>query len=226
MEQPLILVVDDEPDVAQLLSLQLTMEKYRVQIAYDGPTAIEYVRSLTPDLIILDVMLPAMDGYETCRRIREFSNVPILMLTANIQDQQIVSGLDSGADDYMTKPYSPSQLLARVRALLRRIPPQRPIITAGEGLMVLDRQRRELKVKDKVIDLTPTEYQLLILLADSVGQVVPHEKLLGSIWGSGKESDHDSLKVYIWHLRRKLEDNPRQPKILLTEWGVGYRLAE
>ena len=92
--------------------------------------------------------------------------------------------------------------------------------------MLLDRQRRELKVKDQVVDLTPTEYQLLILLAENVGQVVPHEKLLSSIWGSGKESDHDSLKVYIWHLRRKLEENPRQPKLLLTEWGIGYRLAE
>lgn len=226
MEQPLIIVVDDEPDVAQILSLQLTMEGYRVHSANDGPTAIELVRAHTPDLVILDIMMPNMDGYEVCNRIREFTSTPILMLTANIQDQQVVSGLDSGADDYVTKPYSPIQLLARVRALLRRVPPVRMVIKAGEGALHLDRQRRELKVNDKVIDLTPTEYQVLMLLAENVGQVVPHEKLLSTIWGSGKESDHDSLKVYIWHLRRKLEDNPRQPKLLLTEWGVGYRLAE
>lgn len=226
MEQPMIVVVDDEPDVAQLLSLQLTLEGYRVQVAHDGPTAIQLAKAINPDLIILDVAMPNMDGYTACRAIREFSNTPILMLTAYNQDHQVVSGLDSGADDYVAKPYSPSQLLARVRALLRRVPPLRAVISAGEGAMLLDRQRRELKIKDQVVDLTPTEYQLLILLAENVGQVVPHEKLLSSIWGSGKESDHDSLKVYIWHLRRKLEENPRQPKLLLTEWGIGYRLAE
>ena len=226
MEQPMIVVVDDEPDVAQLLSLQLTMDGYRVQVAHNGPTAIHLSKAINPDLIILDVAMPNMDGYEVCRNIREFSNAPILMLTAYNQDHQVVSGLDSGADDYVAKPYSPNQLLARVRALLRRVPPLRTVISAGDGAMLLDRQRRELKVKDQVVDLTPTEYQLLILLAENVGQVVPHEKLLSSIWGSGKESDHDSLKVYIWHLRRKLEENPRQPKLLLTEWGIGYRLAE
>jgi len=226
MEQPMIVVVDDEPDVAQLLSLQLTMDGYRVQVAHDGPTAIQLTRAINPDLIILDVAMPNMDGYTVCRNVREFSNAPILMLTAYNQDHQVVSGLDSGADDYVAKPYSPNQLLARVRALLRRVPPLRTVISAGDGAMLLDRQRRELKVKDQVVDLTPTEYQLLILLAENVGQVVPHEKLLSSIWGSGKESDHDSLKVYIWHLRRKLEENPRQPKLLLTEWGIGYRLAE
>lgn len=226
MEQPLIIVVDDEPDVAHILTLQLTVEGYRVQSANDGPTAIELARTVSPDLIILDIMMPVMDGYEVCRRIREFSSTPILMLTANIQDQQVASGLDSGADDYVTKPYSAVQLLARVRALLRRVPPVRAIISAGDGTLQLDRQRRELKINDKVIDLTPTEYQLLMLLAENVGQVVPHEKLLSTICGSGKESDHDSLKVYIWHLRRKLEENPRQPKLLLTEWGIGYRLAE
>lgn len=226
MEQPMIVVVDDEPDVAQLLSLQLTMDGYRVQVAHDGPTAIQLTRAINPDLIILDVAMPNMDGYTVCRNVREFSNAPILMLTAYNQDHQVVSGLDSGADDYVAKPYSPNQLLARVRALLRRVPPLRTVISAGDGAMLLDRQRRELKVKDQVVDLTPTEYQLLILLAENVGHVVPHEKLLSSIWGSGKESDHDSLKVYIWHLRRKLEENPRQPKLLLTEWGIGYRLAE
>jgi two-component system, OmpR family, KDP operon response regulator KdpE len=227
MEQPLIVVVDDEHDVAQLLSLQLSMEGYRVQIAHDGQSAIDLVRALSPDLIILDVMMPHMDGYTVCRTIREFSNTPILMLTAHYtKDQQVVSGLDSGADDYVAKPYDSAMLMARVRALLRRVPPVRTVITAGDGAMLLDRQRRELKVNDQVVDLTPTEYQLLMLLAENVGQVVPHEKLLSSIWGSGKESDHDSLKVYIWHLRRKLEENPRQPKLLLTEWGIGYRLAE
>lgn len=227
MDQTLILVVDDEPDVAQLLQLQLSTEGFRVQIALDGMTAIDVCRTLEPNLVILDVMMPQMSGFEVCERIREFSNVPILMLTARAQgDQDVAVGLDSGADDYVTKPYSPIQLLARVRALLRRAPAPKNVITAGEGAMKLDRQRRELRIEDRVIDLTPTEYQLLNLLAENVGEVVPHEKLLNTIWGSGKESDHDSLKVYIWHLRRKLEDNPRQPKLLLTEWGVGYRLAE
>ena len=227
MDQPLILVVDDEPDVAQLLSLQLSSEGYRVQVALDGPTAIEQSRAIEPNLIILDVMMPHMSGFEVCQKIREFSNAPILMLTARAQgDKDVAVGLDSGADDYVTKPYSPIQLLARVRALLRRAPAPKNIIIAGNGAIKLDRQRRELRVDERVIDLTPTEYQLLSLLAEHAGEVVPHDKLLSTIWGSGKESDHDSLKVYIWHLRRKLEDNPRQPKLLLTEWGVGYRLAE
>ncbi|MBP8252287.1 MAG: response regulator transcription factor [Herpetosiphon sp.] len=225
MEYPLILVIDDELDVAQMLSIQLQMDKYRVRVANDGLTGIEMVRMYGPDLVILDVMMPVMDGHEVCRNIRQFSNVPILMLTAK-GESDMVAGLDGGADDYMSKPYETTKLSARVRALLRRVPPMRSIITAGNGSMVLDRQRRELKVNDKPVELTPTEYQLLMMLAENVGEIVPHEKLLSSIWGSGKDSDHDSLKVYIWHLRRKLEDNPRQPKILLTEWGIGYRLAE
>lgn len=226
MDQPLILVVDDDPDLAQLLALQLHTEGYRTQIAHDGMTAIELARANTPDLVILDVTMPNMSGYETCQRLREFSSAPVLMLTARVRDQDVAEGLDRGADDYVTKPYSPIELQARVRALLRRVPPQKTIISAGGGLLQLDRQRRELKVDGKGVDLTPTEYQLLTLLAEHVGEVVTHQTLLSSVWGTEGDSDHDSLKVYIWHLRRKIEKNPRQPKILLTEWGVGYRLAE
>lgn len=226
MDQPLILIVDDDPDLSQLLTIQLEGEGYRTLVANDGQSGIERARIHSPDLIILDVTMPNMSGLEVCERVREFSAAPILMLTARTRDQDAAVGLDTGADDYVTKPYSPIELQARVRALLRRVPPSKTIITAGNGKLRLDRQKRELKLNEKAVDLTPTEYQLLNTLAEHVGEVVTHQTLLNTVWGTDSDSEHDSLKVYIWHLRRKLEENPRQPQILLTEWGIGYRLAE
>jgi two-component system KDP operon response regulator KdpE len=170
-------------------------------------------------------MMPEMDGLEACSRVREFSRVPVLMLTARVQSADIVTGLDKGADDYLVKPFNMDELSARIRALLRRVPiAYRPIV-AGNGEIQIDQQKREVSVRGELVDLTPTEYQLLMILAENAGKVVEHEQLLRAVWGQEFTKDNDYLKVYIWHLRRKLEQDPRNPKLLLTEWGVGYRLV-
>src|SRR5690606_10858541 len=177
------------------------------------------------DLVILDVMLPIMDGREACKRLREFSQVPVLMLTARVQSQDIVNGLNSGADDYLLKPFNMDELMARVRALLRRVPsPNRPV-TAGRNEICIDQQKREVMVRNEPVDITPTEYDLLVMLAENAGKVLEHETLLRGVWGQEYTKDNDYLKVYIWHLRRKLEQDPRDPKLLLTEWGIGYRMV-
>lgn len=182
------------------------------------------MREHRPDLVVLDVNMPEMDGVEACAKIREFSQVPILMLTARVKSYDIVAGLDHGADDYLGKPFNMDELLARIRALLRRVPAVNRPLVAGGGEIQIDQQRREVLVRDVVVDLTPTEFELLVLLAEHAGTVLKHERLLQSVWGEDYARDNDYLKVYIWHLRRKLEEDPRNPRLLLTEWGVGYRL--
>jgi two-component system KDP operon response regulator KdpE len=207
MEQRKILIVDDESGLRELVRINLEHEGYGVVQAENGVQGLEAVQGEHPDLVIMDVMMPEMDGWEACRKLREFSQVPVLMLTARVQSQDIVTGLDSGADDYLLKPFNMDELMARVRALLRRVPsPNRPV--GGEP-----------------VDLTPTEYDLLLLLAENAGTVLEHEVLLRGVWGQEYTKDNDYLKVYIWHLRRKIEIDPRDPKLLLTEWGVGYRLV-
>jgi|FLYN01.1.fsa_nt_gi two-component system KDP operon response regulator KdpE len=224
-DQRTILIVDDEPGLRELVRINLEHEGFRVLQAENGIQGLELVRAQQPDLVILDVMMPEMDGWEACRKLREFSQVPVLMLTAKVQSQDIVTGLDSGADDYLLKPFNMDELMARVRALLRRVPsPNRPVL-AGNGEIAIDKQKREVLVRGEPVDLTPTEYDLLLMLAENAGTVLEHETLLRSVWGQEYTKDNDYLKVYIWHLRRKLEQDPRAPKLLLTEWGVGYRLV-
>ena len=225
MEQRRILVVDDEAGLRELVRINLEHEGFAVFQAENGAQCLEMVHESRPDLVIMDVMMPEMDGWEACKKIREFSTVPVLMLTARVQSQDIVAGLDSGADDYLLKPFNMDELMARVRALLRRVPsPNRPV-AAGNGEIVIDKQKREVRVRNEVVDLTPTEYDLLLLLAENAGTVMEHETLLRGVWGQEYTKDNDYLKVYIWHLRRKIELDPRDPKVLLTEWGVGYRLV-
>ena len=225
MEQRRILVVDDEAGLRELVRINLEHEGFAVFQAENGAQCLEMVHESRPDLVIMDVMMPEMDGWEACKKIREFSTVPVLMLTARVQSQDIVAGLDSGADDYLLKPFNMDELMARVRALLRRVPsPNRPV-AAGNGEIVIDKQKREVRVRNEVVDLTPTEYDLLLLLAENAGAVMEHEALLRGVWGQEYTKDNDYLKVYIWHLRRKIELDPRDPKVLLTEWGVGYRLV-
>lgn len=225
MEKRTILVVDDEAGLRDLVRINLEHEGYAVLQAENGVEALAAIREGRPDLVIMDVMMPEMDGWEACRRLREFSTVPVLMLTAKIQSRDIVTGLDSGADDYLLKPFNMDELLARVRALLRRVPsPNRPV-TAGGGEIAIDKQKREVLVRSEPVDLTPTEYDLLLMLAENAGSVMGHEALLQGVWGQEYTRDNDYLKVYIWHLRRKIEQDPRDPKLLLTEWGVGYRLV-
>jgi two-component system, OmpR family, KDP operon response regulator KdpE len=225
MQQRRILVVDDEPGLRELVRINLEHEGFGVFQAENGAQGLSAVQEHQPDLVIMDVMMPEMDGWEACRKLREFSQVPVLMLTAKVQSQDIVTGLDSGADDYLVKPFNMDELMARVRALLRRVPsPNRPV-AGGNGEIVIDKQKREVLVRGEPVDLTPTEYDLLLMLAENAGTVLEHEALLRSVWGQEYTKDNDYLKVYIWHLRRKLEQDPRDPKLLLTEWGVGYRLV-
>jgi two-component system KDP operon response regulator KdpE len=225
MQQRRILIVDDEAGLRELVRINLEHEGFAVLQAENGAQCLDMVHESQPDLIIMDVMMPEMDGWEACKKLREFSQVPVLMLTARVQSQDIVTGLDSGADDYLLKPFNMDELMARVRALLRRVPsPNRPV-TAGNGEIGIDKQTREVLVRNESVDLTPTEYDLLVLLAENAGTVMEHESLLRGVWGQEYTKDNDYLKVYIWHLRRKIEIDPRDPKILLTEWGVGYRLV-
>ncbi len=224
MDQRKILVVDDEPGLRELVRINLEHEGFGVVQAENGHVALELVKEQIPDLVILDIMMPGIDGLEVCRRIREFSTVPVLMLTARVQDKDIVTGLDSGADEYLLKPFNMDVLVAHVRALLRRVRPANRPVVAGNSEIHIDKQKREVLVRGEPVDLTPTEYDLLLLLAENAGTVMAHEALLQGVWGQEYTKDNDYLKVYIWHLRRKLENDPREPKLLLTEWGVGYRL--
>lgn len=225
MAERRILIIDDDPQLRESVTIVLTTQEYDVQAAPNGKEGIAQVSERAPDLIVLDVNLPDMLGFEVVREIRRFSNVPVLMLTGRAESSDIVSGLDSGADDYLTKPFKPDELLARVRALLRRVPSAEQPITAGEGQLEIDTKMRIVRVRGEQVDLTPTEYQLLLLLAQHPGEVLDHQTLLQRVWGEEYVNDTAYLKVYIWHLRRKLELSPHDPKIVMTEWGVGYRLA-
>ncbi len=225
MEQRTILVVDDDNGLRELIRINLEHEGYNVIQAANGLQCVTAVREQRPDMVILDVMMPEMDGLEACGKVREFSQVPILMLTAKVQSEDVITGLDRGADDYLIKPFNMDELSARIRALLRRVPPAYRPLSAGDGQITIDQQKREVRVRDEVVDLTPTEYHLLLILAEHAGRVVEHETLLRAVWGQEYTKDNDYLKVYIWHLRRKIELDPRNPKLLLTEWGVGYRLV-
>ena len=223
-----IMVVDDEPGLRRLLNLLFSNAGYRVVEANSGPDCLKQLETTAVDLIVLDIMMPEMDGREVCQQIRNAKNmVPVLMLTARTQSRDIVMGLDCGADDYMLKPFDMDELLARVRALLRRSNVVQHTRIVGAGELVIDTHTRKVTVKGVDVELTPTEYALLSVLAEHAGNVVPHETLLHSVWGPNSQHDQDYLKVYMWHLRRKIEPNSgRSPRLLLTEWGVGYRLVQ
>ncbi len=227
-QQQSILVVDDEPGLRKLLNLLFSNAGYTVREASNGADCLNQIAIAPPDLVVLDVMMPEMDGRDVCQRIRQDANmVPVLMLTARTQSRDVVMGLDCGADDYMLKPFDMDELLARVRALLRRSNVAQSVRVVGFGEITIDTQSHKVTVKGVNVDLTPTEYALLSVLADNVGSVVPHDTLLRAVWGEDSQHDQDYLKVYMWHLRRKIEPNAgRSPRLLLTEWGVGYRLVQ
>jgi len=223
-----ILVVDDEPRVVRLVSEVLTAMGYQVIAAARGKSAIEMVAMEQPDLVLLDILMPlGPDGYEVCRRIREFSDVPVIMLTAKAQETDILHGFDVGADDYLTKPFSAKELVARVRAVLRRV--QRPeeivttTLTCGE--LEIDYARHTVRVRGEQVSLTRTEYALLRQLALNVNRVMLHRDLLAEIWGPEYLNDIDYLRAYIRYLRRKLEAHPSNPQHILTSPGIGYMLA-
>ncbi len=224
-ESRTILITDDDQSLREMIRVSLEYEGYRVLQAQNGTECLALMRRLRPDMVILDVIMPEMDGLETCQNIRRFSDVPVLILTARTQSEDVITGLDRGADDYLIKPFNMDELLARIRALLRRVPLANRPLMAGNGSLVIDQQKREVTVHGKTVDLTPTEYQLLLNLTEQAGAVVEHERLMRAVWGEDCNKDNEYLKVYIWHLRRKLEQDPRKPELLLTEWGVGYRLV-
>jgi two-component system KDP operon response regulator KdpE len=228
MDQATILVIDDDKLTARMITDQLNEEGHTVHVAHDGREGLRQMYSHQPDLIILDVLMPEMDGWTTCRRIREVSNVPIIMLTARDRPQDIIRGLDEGADEYVTKPFEMSVLLARVRAVLRRVslPPtlrQKEDVSYSDEYLTFNPVDRRVMIDGELVKLTPTEYNLLALLIKNSGRVLPYRSLLEQVWGWEYIDDVDYLRVYIWHLRRKLEPDPKNPRYVLTEHGVGYR---
>jgi DNA-binding response OmpR family regulator len=220
-----ILVVEDELRYARAIGVNLEASGYEVTTAPRGQLAIEMVANEEPDLVLLDIRMSGMDGWEVCQRIREFSAVPIIMLTALAQDVDKVKGLDLGADDYVTKPFSVDELLARVRAALRRaeLPgqaPAHPTFQAGD--LLIDFARQRVFVRGQEVDLTPTEYRLLCELARQVGRVLVPEYLLEKVWGLGYEGENHLLWQAVSRLRRRIERDPRQPEYVQTRPGMGY----
>jgi two-component system KDP operon response regulator KdpE len=224
-----ILVVDDEPKLVRLVREVLTGTGYAVMSTGRGEDAIQMASLEQPDLILLDLVLSGTtDGYEVARRVREFSDVPIIMLTAKARESDLLRGFDAGADDYLTKPFSSQELLVRVRALLKRARrepagPVRSEIVCGE--LRIDLARHRVTRGDQVIHLTPTEYDLLRTLAEHANQVMLHEQLLTAVWGSEYRDDLDYLRAYIRYLRQKIESDPAAPKLIVTNLGVGYMLV-
>jgi len=227
MNSEKVLVVDDDPALLPLIEYTFSREGYEVYSAADGKEALRKFFAHRPNLVLLDIMMPRLDGWETCRRIREVSDVPIIMLTARGQDEDIVRGLDYGADDYLTKPFSIKVLLARVRAVLRRaaLPPTEYEQTASyaDDYLTVDLKERRVTVRGKAVKLTPTEYRLLAYLVQNEGQVLSFRQILQNVWGWEYQDDVDYVRVYIWHLRQKLEEDRGDPRYIQTEIGAGYR---
>jgi two-component system KDP operon response regulator KdpE len=225
----LILVVDDEPRMIQFIRMNLELEGYRVMQAGNGLDALDKVRDELPDLVILDVMMPDLDGFETLRILRETSDVPVIMLTVKSDEDDIVRGLGLGADDYVTKPFSPRELSSRVQALLRRAtlptPVEKTAIKIDERLTI-DFGRREVIVEGERIQLRPTEYRLLYHLVSNAGWVMPHETLLQKVWGYEYRDETHYLRLYITYLRQKIERDSADPQYILTERGIGYRFVD
>jgi len=220
-----ILVVDDEPRYLRLMEANLQIEGYQVVQAVNGQQAVEMVGQETPDLVLLDVMMPVLDGFQALERIRGFSNTPVIIVSAKGQEQDRVRGLDLGADDYILKPFSATELLARVRAVLRRA--QRPTGLSGHsvfehGDLKVDFARAEVFRNSKMIYLSATEYRVLLQLIQAAGNVVPSDQLLKDVWGEEYADDKEILWVSISRLRQKLESDPRNPVHIVTKSGVGY----
>jgi two-component system KDP operon response regulator KdpE len=227
MSSQRILVVDDDPLIVRLVRMHLDRAGYNVLVATDGEEALEVCSSELPDLVILDLMLPKRDGYDVCRSIREFSLVPVVMLSAKGEQVDKLRGFEMGADDYLTKPFAPQELLARVQAVLRRSQQGAPPTSAAVvrcGPIAIDFVRRRVTVDGEPVRLTPTEFKLLQQLAVNAGKVLSHTELLTKVWGPEYRDDRDYLWAYIRHLRRKLEPNPETPVHILSEPGVGYVL--
>lgn len=223
-----ILIIDDEENIQHLVNAYLTAEGYTVKVAKDGPSGLEAFRRYRPDLIVLDIMLPGMDGLELLNRIRQESNVYVLMLTAKSEEPDRVIGLTMGADDYLTKPFSPRELVARVKAILKR---GRNAAASDQRELVfehvrIDEQRHEVWAGDVQVDLTALEFKLLVTLATHAGQVLSRTQLLEQVWGYDFYGDERVVDVHIGRIRQKLEADPANPQIVLTVRGVGYKFGD
>jgi len=226
-----ILLVDDEKDFVKILGMAFHVYRpgYTLLAAHNGNDALAAVSKHSPDLVLLDVMLPDMDGFEICRRIRVRNSVPIVLLTAKDREGDIVHGLEVGADDYITKPFSHRELMARIDAVLRRA---RTVTFNGQagffrtGDLTVDFARRQAIIRRKRLELTPKEYDVLEHLARNAGQVLSHEALLAKVWGPQYRDEPQYLKTYIYRLRKKIEENPRRPRYIVSHYGTGYRLEE
>lgn len=231
MRHETILVIEDDEPIVELIDKYLSAEGFVVHSAYDGTTGLKQARAVKPDLIVLDVMLPGMDGFEVCRRIQQESNVYVLMLTARAEEMDKVVGLSVGADDYLTKPFSPRELVARVKAILRRNrrqderaePSERQVLSFEE--IQINPETREVSRGDKPVDLTQREFELLYSLAEQPGRVFSRDQLLERVWGHDFAGIDRVVDVTIGILRRKLEDDPANPALIQTIRGIGYKLV-
>ncbi len=224
-----ILVVDDEERMARFIRLNLEHDGFQVVEAYKGQQAMDKVRTALPDLVLLDIMMPDLDGFEVLKMIREVSKIPVIMLTAKGEEDDKVKGLELGADDYITKPFSPRELVSRVKAVLRRF--EGPGEGSDDVIEVDDRfkidfSRREIWVEGKLINLRPTEYRLLYHLVQNAGWVLTYDQILSRVWGYEYRDESHYVRLYINYLREKLEKDPANPKYILTERGVGYRFID
>lgn len=225
-----ILIVDDEPAQTRLLARILTRDGYEVGVANDARAGLHQARDLGPDLILLDVAMPGMNGWEMLAQLREFSSVPVIMLTARGGLQDRVYGLDTGADDYITKPYETQELRARIRAVLRRVATASAatgsLLSLDEGRLVIDLAAHRVIRQGVQVDLTPIEQKLLFYLARNAGCVMSYAEILDHVWGPGYEDSLTNVKVYVRRLRKKIEIEPAEPRYIVTRWGVGYCLAK
>jgi two-component system, OmpR family, KDP operon response regulator KdpE len=224
-----LLIIEDDADLLKALELYFSRAQYQVTVAHNGLEGLQVLYRERPDIVILDIAMPKMDGWEVCRRIREMSDVPIVILTARVQEDERVKGLKLGADDYVVKPFSLKELEARLEAVLRRVHagrPQRQGILFANSELVVDADRLTVTLNGEHVNLTPTEMRLLFLLAENRGRVLTHREILDRIWGAEFSDNLDYAKLFIYRLRRKIEHDPRQPSYILSERGIGYRFMD
>ncbi len=224
-EKHKILIVDDEPQITRVLKTTLSSRGYSTRTASDGDDALQVIKEWSPDLVITDLRMPNMDGLQLCRHLRTKSQIPIIVLSVRGEERTKVEALDAGADDYVTKPFSTNELLARVRATLRRAsaaqPPESPVIAIGD--FRIDLQAHSVQVKNQEVRLTPKEFDVLVYLAQRAGKIVTHRALLGAVWGETSTEQPEYLRVVIGHLRKKLEADEAAPRYIITEPWIGYR---
>lgn len=223
-----VLIIDDAPADRRLLRDALEADGFEVEEAEDGQGGLRKLFTSRPDVIVLDVLMPNMDGWEVCKRVREITETPIVMLTSLDREEEIVRGLDLGADDFVSKPVSPRHLIARVKAVARRAHSHAEETTGfryDDGALLVDTEQHEVILNGKAVTLSPIEFKLLVALAEAPGRVHEYASLLRRVWGDEYVDDIDFLRVYVWRLRKKLEKDPEKPTRILTERGFGYRFA-